>query len=126
MRATNLLTTIQQANAHGQRVSILFLPSLSSCHRCDGPSGNRRMQRLIQSLESKSSLAIYPITPHREQVLGIASLKRIGGYPGGVDLVIVELLPRLSTDHRECVDAGISSAVLSLQAFVSVARRCRT
>ena len=73
---------------------------------------------LSNLLESKSSLAIYPITPHREQVLGIAALKRIGDIPGGVDLAIVvtpaAVVPQII---GECVDAGIKSAVVISAGF---------
>jgi acetyltransferase len=69
-------------------------------------------------LESKSSLAIYPVTPNRQKVMGIDALKRIGDIPGGVDLAIV-VTPAMIVPQviGECVDAGIKSAVVISAGF---------
>jgi acetyltransferase len=73
---------------------------------------------LSNLLESKASLAMYPITPNRERVLGIDTHKRIGDISGGVDLAIVvtpaAVVPQII---GECVDAGIKSAVVISAGF---------
>ncbi len=73
---------------------------------------------LSNLLESKSPLAIYPITPTHEKVMGIDAYKRVTHIRGGADLAIVvtpaKVVPQII---GECVDAGIKYAVVISAGF---------
>jgi acetyltransferase len=68
---------------------------------------------LSNLLESSEKIKIYPVNPSREEVLGITAHKSIAGISAPIDLAIVvtpaHLVPGII---GECVDAGVSSAVV--------------
>src|SRR5262245_23521041 len=62
--------------------------------------------------------AVFPINPHRQNVLGIKAYPSIGAVPDALDLaVIVTPAPTVPGLIRECVEAGVKGAVIISAGF---------
>ena len=76
----------------------------------EGTVGRSVLSNLLVSSEK---IKIYPVNPSREEVLGIKTCKSVAEISASVDLAIVvtpaHLVPGII---GECVDAGVSSAVV--------------
>ena len=61
---------------------------------------------------------VYPVNPKRTQVLDLHAYRRIGDVPEKVDLAVV-ITPAITVPDviRECVDAGVGSAVVISAGF---------
>ena len=61
---------------------------------------------------------VYPVNPHRAEVLGLRAYRRIGDVPEKVDLAVV-ITPANTVPGmiRDCVDAGVGSAVVISAGF---------
>jgi acetyltransferase len=62
--------------------------------------------------------AVFPVNPHRTEVLGIKAYGTIGAVPGPVDLAVI-VTPAVTVPEviRECVEARVSSAVVISAGF---------
>ncbi len=73
---------------------------------------------LSNLLESQPRIKIYAVNPSHAEVLGIKTKKSVADIPGAVDLAIVvtpaHLVPEII---GECVDTGVSSAVVISAGF---------
>ena len=96
----------------------LFVPRSIAVIGATDRAGTVGRAVLSNLLESRLGLRIYPITPSRDEVLGIKTHARIGDIGGGVDLALVvtpaQTVPQII---GECVDAGVKSAVVISAGF---------
>ena len=61
---------------------------------------------------------VYPVNPHRPNVLGIRAYPRIADVPESVDLaVVVTPAPTVPDVVRECVEAGVKGAIIISAGF---------
>jgi acetyltransferase len=67
--------------------------------------------------------AVYPVNPHRPNVLGIRAYARIADVPESVDLaVVVTPAPTVPDVVRECVEAGVKGAIIISAGFKETGR----
>ena len=61
---------------------------------------------------------VYAVNPHRAEVLGLSCYANIGAVPEKIDLaVVVTPAPTVPAVIRECVDAGVRSAIVISAGF---------
>ncbi|HET6180318.1 MAG TPA: bifunctional acetate--CoA ligase family protein/GNAT family N-acetyltransferase [Candidatus Sulfotelmatobacter sp.] len=96
----------------------LFLPRSVAVIGATDREGTVGRSVLSNLLATKPPIKVFAVTPSRQEVLGIKTLKRIGGIEGGVDLALVvtpaQTVPQII---GECVDAGARSAVVISAGF---------
>ena len=71
----------------------------------------------ISETESFSG-KLYPVNPHRAEVLGLPCYANIGAIPEKIDLaVVVTPASTVPSVIRECVEAGVRSAIVISAGF---------
>ncbi|HTT21935.1 MAG TPA: bifunctional acetate--CoA ligase family protein/GNAT family N-acetyltransferase [Candidatus Sulfotelmatobacter sp.] len=96
----------------------LFLPRSVAVIGATNRPGTVGLSVLLNLLESKFPLKIYPVNPSHPEVAGIRTQKHIADIPDGVDLALVvtpaQTVPAIL---GECIDAGVKSAVVISAGF---------
>src|SRR5436309_236779 len=96
----------------------LFLPRSIALVGATDRAGTVGRSVLSNLLESKFPVKIYAVNPSRDEILGIKSYKSITDVPRPLDLaLIVTPAQTVPTLIRECVDAGVKSAVVISAGF---------
>src|SRR5215472_14193966 len=77
-------------------------------------------------MEQPSGATIFPINPHRPNVLGIRCYANIAAIGERVDLAVV-ITPAVTVPEvlQECVDAGVRSAIVISAGFAELGREGR-
>ncbi len=103
---------------HRSSFECMFVPSTVAVIGATEREGSVGLTLLRNLLQGHFPGKIYAINPHRDTVLGLHCYKSVAVLPEKVDLaIIVTPAPSVPEVVRECVEAGVRSAVIISAGF---------
>ncbi len=101
-----------------QRLDALFHPETVAVIGAKDTPGSVGCTIMLNLLAGSFKGALYPINPKRDQVFGIKTFPTISSVPKAIDLaIIVTPAPTVPGIVKECVEAGVKTAIIISAGF---------
>lgn len=103
---------------HRHPLDVIFSPKTVAVIGATEKAGSVGRTLLWNLISNPFGGVVFPVNPSRSSVLGIKAYRSIAAVPETVDLAIVATpAPKVPGVIRECVDAGVKSAIIISAGF---------